>query len=51
MNPPPVRPCMGGWCPHRDKCDHYTVPTWREAAAERLCEKGAEHVMFFQRQS
>ncbi len=42
-----VKPCMGGFCPLRDKCLHHTEPTNRVEPAERLCEQGGEREMFF----
>lgn len=44
-----VRPCMGGWCPLRDKCEHCISPDNRHRPSERLCEIGAEREMFFLR--
>lgn len=44
-----IAPCQGGWCQSRDKCQHYVNPNNRHNPADRLCEKGAETVMFFKR--
>lgn len=46
-----IKPCMGGWCHLRNSCLHYTSPNWREAPADRLCDKGGEHEMFFSRKA
>ena len=42
-----IAPCMGGWCPLRDKCLHHIDPTNRLDPAERKCEPGHEREMFF----
>lgn len=42
-----MTPCMGGWCPLRDKCLHYVAPTNRVAPAERKCDPRQERAMFF----
>lgn len=42
-----MTPCMGGFCPLRDKCLHYIAPTNRNEPAERKCERGEERMMFF----
>lgn len=33
------KPCMGGWCPRRERCARYWQPSLL-APAERLCEPG-----------
>ncbi len=42
-----ARPCMGGFCPLRDRCRNHLAPTTRQEPAERLCEKGQEKAMFY----
>lgn len=42
-----VKPCMGGFCALREKCQHYVAPTSRQQPAERLCDRGMEREMFF----
>ena len=45
-----VGPCMGGFCPLREKCLHYTDPAWRHSPPERKCVPGEERTMFFLQQ-
>lgn len=33
--------CMGGWCPRRDRCQHYHSES--PVVAERLCPPGESH--------
>ena len=33
--------CMGGWCPRRDRCQHYHAES--PVIAERLCPPGEAH--------
>ena len=42
-----IAPCMGGWCPLRDKCLHHIDPTNRLDPVERKCEPGRERKTFF----